>query len=233
MRAPAWTGESLSGFSARPSNGQFHAGACSVPSQATSIVGSATRFNARKGRDRTAFDEKKRGFVSSQQPVRPANIRLRPPRHRVAQRAIALWTVQSLLLVVPVLAALVVSTILFAPMRFWLLPLLIVVGVFGVAYTVVMPQWRYRVHRWETTESAVYTAAGWFRQEWRVAPMSRIQTVDTVRGPLQRMFSLASVTVTTASAAGPLSIEGLDSEVASQLVDQLTTITQATRGDAT
>ena len=68
----------------------------------------------------------------------------------------------------------------------------------------VMPQWRYRVHRWEATPTAVYTRAGWFNQERRIAPLSRIQTVDTERGPLEQLFRLANVTVTTASAAGPL-----------------------------
>ena len=66
-----------------------------------------------------------------------------------------------------------------------------------------MPFWRYRVHRWEVTDDAVYTRTGWLWQEWRIAPMSRIQTVDTARGPLEQLFRLASVTVTTASARRP------------------------------
>ncbi|MBQ6640002.1 MAG: PH domain-containing protein, partial [Saccharopolyspora sp.] len=71
------------------------------------------------------------------------------------------------------------------------------------------------------------------RQEWRIAPMSRIQTVDTARGPVQRLFGLSSVTVTTASAAGPLRIDALDQHVAAELVTRLTAKTQAARGDAT
>ena len=103
----------------------------------------------------------------------------------------------------------------------------------AAAHTAIMPRWRYRVHRWEATDDAVYTQAGWLNQEWRVAPMSRIQTVDTQRGPLQQLFGLATVTVTTASAAGPLHIEGLDLRVASELVERLTATTQAAPGDAT
>ena len=48
-----------------------------------------------------------------------------------------------------------------------------------------------------------------------------------------QLFGLADVTVTTASAAGPLTIEGLDRAIAERLVDDLTTAAQATRGDAT
>ena len=80
----------------------------------------------------------------------------------------------------------------------------------AAAHLIVMPQWRYRVHRWETSADAVYTQSGWFNQERRIAPISRIQTVDSHRGPFEQLFGLANVTVTTASAAGPLEIHGLD-----------------------
>ena len=105
--------------------------------------------------------------------------------------------------------------------------------VLGIAHVLVMPQWRFRVHRWEATPSAVYTQAGWFDQERRIAPVSRIQTVDSERGPFEQIFGLTNVTVTTASAAGPLKIHGLDRDTAHALVDDLTRNTEATRGDAT
>jgi membrane protein YdbS with pleckstrin-like domain len=89
------------------------------------------------------------------------------------------------------------------------------------------------VHRWEVTDEAVYVRTGALWQEWRIAPMSRIQTVDTVRGPLEQAFRLATVTVTTASAKGAVRIEGLDHEVAAELAQRLTRITGATPGDAT
>jgi membrane protein YdbS with pleckstrin-like domain len=126
-----------------------------------------------------------------------------------------------------------VLAFLIEPARPWLLLALGIALVIGVPYMIVMPLWRYRVHRWEVTEDAVYTRTGWLWQEWRIAPMSRIQTVDTARGPLEQAFRLSSVTVTTASAAGPLKIKGLDRAVAEDLVEKLTEVTQAHRGDAT
>jgi membrane protein YdbS with pleckstrin-like domain len=96
-----------------------------------------------------------------------------------------------------------------------------------------MPQWRYRVHRWEITESAVYTQAGWFNQERRIAPIARVQTVDTQRGPLEQLFGLANVTVTTASARGPLKIHALDLPVADSAVAWLTERAQLAGGDGT
>ena len=78
------------------------------------------------------------------------------------------------------------------------------------------------MHRWEVTSQAVYTQAGWFNVERRVAPVARIQTVDSERGPLEQLFGITKVTITTASAAGPLKIHGLDADTAARLADQLT-----------
>ena len=96
-----------------------------------------------------------------------------------------------------------------------------------------MPQLLYRIHRWEITDEAVYTLSGWLVREWRIAPISRVQTVDTQHGPLQQLLKLASVTVTTASAKGPVTIRGLAEEHAAELARVLTATTQATPGDAT
>lgn len=160
--------------------------------------------------------------------------RLREPAHLVSPRARLMWVTESVLLAVVLLAGQV---------AWWLLDdggsrtphLLVGVAWLVVAggYTAVMPLWRYRVHRWETTPTAVYTQRGWLSQERRIAPISRIQTVDLSRGPLSQLFRLASVTVTTASAAGPLTIEGLDVDDARRLVDELTEATVAETGDAT
>jgi uncharacterized protein len=116
------------------------------------------------------------------------------------------------------------------PARWWLVG---VAGVLVLGYAVVVPRWRYLVHRWEVSESAVYTQTGWWARERRIAPMSRIQTVDYAEGALSRLFGLATVTVTTASAAGALQIEGLDKTLAQQLVDELTLKADAVEGDAT
>jgi uncharacterized protein len=99
------------------------------------------------------------------------------------------------------------------------------VTVLGAAVFVgVVPLWRYRVHRWEISSQAVYTRSGWLTQERRIAPISRVQTVDTYRGPLDRLFGLANVTVTTASSAGAVRIVALDSEVADGIAARLTDI---------
>ena len=160
-------------------------------------------------------------------------VALRAPAHRVSRRAIAYWTVRAAIGWV-VLAAVQVVWLIGADS---LVPLrevaLVVTAVLAVVHLAVMPRWRYRVHRWESTDTAVYTQTGWFTQERRIAPISRIQTVDSEFGVLERLFGLSNVTVTTASAAGPIKVHGLDKDTANELVARLTTTTAATPGDAT
>lgn len=103
----------------------------------------------------------------------------------------------------------------------------------GIVHVAVMPRWRYRVHRWEVTDDAIFVRSGWLTQETRVAPIARLQTVDSRRGFLSRFMKLTTVTVTTASSAGALVIHALDDDVAQELVATLTAIAQQTKGDAT
>ena len=106
--------------------------------------------------------------------------------------------------------------------------------VLGAAFFVgVVPLWRYRVHRWEVGAQAVYTRTGWLVEERRIAPISRVQTVDTHRGPLDRLFGLSTVTVTTASSAGAVQIVALDADVADRIAAQLTDIAALGEQDAT
>jgi membrane protein YdbS with pleckstrin-like domain len=160
-------------------------------------------------------------------------VRLRPPRHRVSRTAIRYWAARAVVLWAVVAGAQVVWFIAAGGHTGLRIAGLAATVLIAAVHAIVMPQWRYRVHRWEVAPEAVYTRAGWLHQESRIAPISRIQTVDSERGPLEQLFGLANVTVTTASAAGPLKIEGLDRKTAQGLVDDLTTAAHATRGDAT
>jgi uncharacterized protein len=159
--------------------------------------------------------------------------RLRNPRYRVHPRSILWWTLRSSLLWLVLILGQLAALVFAAQAPGWLRVTMIVSIVLGVLQVVIEPQWRYRVHHWETNQEAVVTRSGWINQEWRVAPLSRIQTVDTKRGPLEQLLGLATVTVTTASAAGPVEIAGLDHDTAARLVDELTATTQAATGDAT
>ena len=147
---------------------------------------------------------------------------LRPPREQVSRRAVTYWAVRAGLGWLVVLAAVAVAVIALPGHPAWLLWTGAAAVLAAAVHVTVMPRWRFHVHRWEVTSQAVYTQAGWFNVERRVAPVARIQTVDSERGPLEQMFGITKVTITTASAAGPLKIHGLDADTAARLADQLT-----------
>lgn len=157
---------------------------------------------------------------------------LRDPHERVSPRAQTMWALEAALSGIVVVVALAVTALFWETFswRWWVV---LAVAVLATAYTVVMPPWRYRVHRWEITDTAVYTQEGWWSRERRIAPMSRIQTVDHTEGALQQLLGLATVTVTTASAAGALEIAGLERTVALRLSEELTRTAEQAGGDAT
>lgn len=157
---------------------------------------------------------------------------LRDPGNRVSRRAVGYWTARAAIDGVCVLAVEgAVAAGLGMGAAWWTALALTAAGVAG--YVVIMPRWRYRVHRWEVTGDAVYTRTGWLSVHWRIAPLSRIQTIDSHRWFGERLFGLANVTATTASAAGPVHIRGLDAATADRLLDELTMATGRLPGDAT
>ncbi|MFC7360641.1 PH domain-containing protein [Nocardioides astragali] len=158
---------------------------------------------------------------------------LREPAHQVSPRAVPFWTVSALIGDALLVIGVLVACLLVPGVPGWAWLVVVLVGVLAIAHVVLMPRIRFRVHRWEVTDTAVHTREGWIGRESRIAPISRVQTVDSRQGALMRMFGLASITVTTASAAGPITVDCLDAETARQVVARLTAITAATEDDAT
>lgn len=158
---------------------------------------------------------------------------LRVPANRVSPQAIGFWTVSALLGDAVLVVGALVAWLVVPGAPGWVGLLVLLLAVAAVAHVVLMPRIRYRVHRWEVTDTAVHTREGWIGRESRIAPISRVQTVDSRQGALMRMFGLASITVTTASAAGPITVDCLDTDTAADVVARLTAITAATEGDAT
>lgn len=160
-------------------------------------------------------------------------VTLRRPRHHVSPRVKHVWRLSAAIGWVVPLAAVIAWIVLFDEPRTAQWVTLAVLLVLVLLHIVLMPIYRFRVHRWEVTADAVYTQSGWISQERRIAPISRIQTVDSEFGPIERLFGLGTLTVTTASAAGALRVSGLERARVDELVEELTRVSSAVRGDAT
>ncbi len=160
-------------------------------------------------------------------------VALREPANLVSPNAVRMWRVTSWASFAAMVVVALVLWLVLPTWPWWATVIALVCIVPEIPVAIWMPRIRYRVHRWEITDEAVHTRSGWISTERRVAPLNRVQTVDSSQGPIQRWFGVSSVTVTTASAAGPITIDGLDDEVARQVVADLTTVTAAIEGDAT
>ncbi|WP_238422569.1 PH domain-containing protein [Gordonia sp. 'Campus'] len=170
----------------------------------------------------------------SPRPTRPdVHPTLREPANSVDPRAKTLWRIGPLVLGVPTLIAAVVVAVVVEEARWIALTAGLAAAALTVAYTTVVPLWRYRFHRWEVSEDAVYSQSGWFVRHRVIIPIARIQVVDTEAGPIEQFLRLAKLTVTTASSAGTIHIVGLDAEVARTTAADLTIRTQAFTDDAT
>jgi uncharacterized protein len=157
----------------------------------------------------------------------------REPANQVSPKAVTMWRLTESLEFVASLVAVGAAYWWFRPWPWWGVLIAAAVISFGLVGIAVAPAYRYRFHRWEVSPIAVFTRTGWLSLETRIAPLSRVQTVDVSQGPLQRIFGLASVVVTTASSAGAVTVAHLDEIVARRVVAELTEITAATEGDAT
>ena len=113
----------------------------------------------------------------------------------------------------------------------WVGPLLL--ALYAVVAIALRPWIRYRVHRWEVTEDAVYTLTGWLTRTWTLVPITRIQTVDFTRGVLQQLYGLATIAVLPASSQGTVRVPHLPAEVAERVAADLARRAEQVRDEAT
>jgi uncharacterized protein len=88
-----------------------------------------------------------------------------------------------------------------------------------LVWAYVAPRLRYRTWRFEIRDDEVDLLHGIVVRVRQIVPMSRIQHVDTTRGPLQRRYGLASVVFYTA--AGSMTIPALSLERAAEVRDRI------------
>lgn len=100
--------------------------------------------------------------------------------------------------------------------------------VLGIVFAVL----RYRAWCYEVREDSLYLERGVVTRVRTVVPYVRIQHVDARRGPLERVFGLATTVVYTAGSRGAdVSIPGLTPERAEDLQARLKQLAIAAEGE--
>lgn len=112
----------------------------------------------------------------------------------------------------------IVLGVIFGQWWIWALAGLAVLGL--VVNLVLIPR-QAKAVGYLQRESDLVVARGIFVRRVAVVPYGRLQFVDVVSGPLERMFGLAHVQLHTASPASDAKIPGLPREEADRLRDAL------------
>lgn len=151
------------------------------------------------------------------------------PRRTLEPRIRTVWIVQS------GISATVLGLV--AAVAFALLPVggawvgsvvFTVLFLLGVVFAVL----RYRSWSYEVREDSLFLERGVVTRVRTVAPYVRIQHVDTRRGPIERVFGLATTVVYTAGSRGAdVSIPGLTPERADDLRERLKHLAIAAEGE--
>ena len=91
-----------------------------------------------------------------------------------------------------------------------------------VVYLLVRPILYYRFYRYAITDDRIDVRQGVIIRTHTVVPIERLHQVEAVRGPINSIFGLSNVKVTTAG--GVADIKFLEQAVAESIVDELNTV---------
>lgn len=86
-------------------------------------------------------------------------------------------------------------------------------------YLIVSPKVRYERYRYSITEDAIDVREGFIFIERSIVPIERLHKIAIEKGPIDRMFNLAKVIVTTAG--GDVTIRFLEDEKSEFIADAL------------
>jgi membrane protein YdbS with pleckstrin-like domain len=131
--------------------------------------------------------------------------------HLLERQVVLTWRIALLPALVPpvLLLGLLLGA---APFPGWIvaLPTAVVIGlVVGPFQTL-----RWRRWSWRLTDRAIELRSGVITRRHTVVPHFRVQQIDVLEGPIERMLGLATLRVTTASASGSVDLPGLSAAVA-------------------
>lgn len=146
-----------------------------------------------------------------------------PPSEHLDPRARTLWRLSALFQTVPMAISILAGVALLVWLDRLPLPLAVVIAVAVLAFATLIvwtvPDLLWRRWRYDIGENEVDLQHGWLTVTRTLIPMTRVQHVDTRRGPLQRRFGLASVVLFTA--AGASEIPALADAVADAARDRI------------
>ena len=140
---------------------------------------------------------------------------------KLSKRALGCMYVATALWSAILLVAIIVSYVL------WFVPENIMIGkvlslVFGfmiLANAIISPYFRFHRYRYKIDEEFIDIREGYLFVTREIVPIERLHKMETIRGPIDSMFGVAKVKVTTAG--GEVTIRFLEEEKAERIAEGL------------
>ncbi len=95
----------------------------------------------------------------------------------------------------------------------------LVLGLLLILNAAVSPYFRFHRYRYNINEEFIDIREGYIFVERNIVPLERLQKMQTLRGPIDRIFKVAKVVVTTSG--GDVTIRFLDEEKADRIAEGL------------
>ena len=126
-----------------------------------------------------------------------------------------------------VIAGVIVIAVIGAVDYFWIFPDDIVVGKWVSLILAVLtlidilfsPYFRYHRYRYSINEECIDIQEGYLFVKRHIVPIERLHKLETAKGPIDQIFKVAKVVVTTAG--GDVTISFLDEKKAEQIAESL------------
>ncbi|WP_246061578.1 PH domain-containing protein [Paenibacillus oralis] len=147
------------------------------------------------------------------------------PQQRLSKNAVKIWRIHEA--IESAVTFLVIGVLLYLDHRFswvywvgWILAGLAVLEVPMMIWSVfVQPSMKYARWRYTISEQFLQLKFGVFTETGELIPMTKIQSVATRQGPLQKRYGVCSVTVTTMGSSHTIPV--LDQDIAGELRNQI------------
>ncbi|WP_195572451.1 PH domain-containing protein [Paenibacillus sp. 1001270B_150601_E10] len=150
--------------------------------------------------------------------------RIAPPAHRLSKDAVKVWIISDTIL--NIIGFIILGILFYLDHRYdwypWVQWVLIGITILSIPLTIwswIKPFLLYKNWRYGVDEEYLQLKSGAWKEIHQLVPMTKVQSVSTVQGPLLRKYGLCSISVETMGSSH--SIPALPKEVAVALRNQI------------
>ena len=147
------------------------------------------------------------------------------PAHRLDRRAVSIWRFNNLLFALLLMLFVVAAALLMIRVSDWDWLAISGGGVLILSLLLIswfQPEFAWRYWRFEVRDDEIDLKHGWLTATRTLVPISRVQHIDTRRGPVERHFGAATLVIHTA--AGTVAIPALPEAQAASIATRITAL---------